>query len=116
MPQALAKSLQVPKDDILSWRAKYQSIAYYIYGELPKIEGYKETEFCSMDGMNSEGLAVNVLADAQSTFKGVKEPGANKISTIRFSQYLLDRFATVKKAVKHIKKNELFLFDSAVLH
>jgi len=64
-----------------------------------------------MDGMNSEGLAVNVLADAQSTFKGVKEPGANKISTIRFSQYLLDRFATVKKAVKHIKKNELFLFN-----
>jgi choloylglycine hydrolase len=114
MSQELAKFLQVPKDDILSWRAKYQSIAYYIYGELPKVEGYQETEFCSMDGMNSEGLAVNVLADAQSTFKDVKEPSANKIATIRFSQYLLDRFATVKKAVKHIKKNELFLFDPGV--
>ena len=114
MSQKLASFLKIPQNEVLTWQAKYQSIAYYIYGELPKIEGYQETEFCSMDGINSEGFAVNVLADAQCTFKDVDEPGTNKIATIRFSQYLLDTFATVNNAVKHLKKNELFLFDPGV--
>lgn len=105
---------KIETEDILSWRSKYQSICYYIYGKLPKRIGYFDIEFCAMDGMNSAGLAVSVLADSKSSFKMVQQPGTNKIATIRFSQYLLDSFATVTEAVKHIKDHPPFLFDPGV--
>lgn len=105
---------KIEKEDVLTWQSKYQSICYYIYGQLPKRVGYTDIEFCAMDGMNSTGLAVSVLADSKSSFKRVQHPGKNKIATICFSQFLLDSFATVKEAVKHIELNPPFLFDPGV--
>lgn len=116
MSEPLARFYNIPTEDILSWQSAYQSIIYYAYGKLPELEdqGYQDTEFCAMDGMNSKGLAVSVLADSKSTFNDVQEPGSDKIATIRFSQYLLDCFSSVAEAIIAIEKNPPFLFDPGV--
>lgn len=114
MSQALANHFKISNKDILTWESRFDSVGYYIYGQLPKIADYNDIEFCSMDGMNSAGLAVSVLADSKSSFKDVKTRGKNKISTIRFSQYLLDCFENVAEAIEQIGKNEFYLFDPGV--
>ncbi len=48
---SLADHFKISSEDILAWESKYQSICYYFYGQLPKIEDYVSIELCAMDAM-----------------------------------------------------------------
>lgn len=70
----------------LRWVSKYGSLI---------ASGYNAT----VDGINTEGLVVNVLYLASANY-GVPDAKLKNLSVYRLGQYLLDNYASVDEAVK----------------
>ena len=75
-----------------SWTAEYGSLI---------VTGY---DIATADGMNEEGLVVNLLWEVEATYP--EDDGETpRISLAVFPQYLLDRYASVAEAVEDLQAN-----------
>lgn len=74
------------------WTSKYGSVVTSVYN------------LASADGMNEQGLVMNLLYLAESDYGGVKQ-GHPPLSISLWGQYALDNFATVNEAVEAMSKN-----------
>lgn len=74
------------------WTSKYGSIVTSVYN------------LASADGMNEQGLVMNLLYLAESDYGSVKQ-GHPPISISLWGQYALDNFATVNEAIDAMSKN-----------
>jgi len=80
-----------------------------VYGSLI-VSGY---EISTTDGMNEEGLVVNLQWEVNATYP--EDDGATQtISLSVFPQYLLDRYATVAEAVADLRENPVLVQGGAV--
>lgn len=86
---------------------------------------YGAVEYATADGMNEKGLAVNALFDSDCTYEQLTtnsnvadislfKPEVSRLSTLRYAQYILDSFDSVKQAVEQIKAD--IANDSYVLY
>jgi len=85
----------------LTWTSKYGSVI---------ASGY---EISSTDGMNEKGLAANVLWLTESEY-GVWDQVKPGLTLSAWTQYVLDRFATVQEVVDELKE-EAFVVVTATL-
>ncbi len=74
----------------LTWTSTYGSVVVSFYG------------VASVDGMNEKGLVANTLYLAESDY-GTPVAGRPTMSIACWTQYVLDRFATVKEAVDALR-------------
>lgn len=79
----------------LTWISKYGSLVASAYN-------------ATVDGMNTEGLVVNLLYLANSNY-GKVNPELKNLSIYRLGQYLLDNYANVDEAVKGFSQLKLNL-------
>lgn len=92
---------------IFHWKSKYASIVAMMGDET---QGY-----ATVDGMNTEGLVVNVLYDTPATYGKPKHYQENcNISILRWPQYILDSFANVNQVVNYAKSNTLQLIKEKI--
>jgi choloylglycine hydrolase len=77
----------------ITWTSKYGSVISSFYG------------LATVDGMNSAGLAGNVLYLAESDYGDYKASGKKLLSVGAWLQYALDNFATVAEAVDALAKD-----------
>lgn len=61
------------------------------------------------DGLNDQGLGVNMLYLAETDFGPAPSNSSRKISWAAWLQYIVSNFATVKEAVTDIQKNPVHL-------
>ncbi|WP_283107246.1 linear amide C-N hydrolase [Shewanella marinintestina] len=109
--QGVSEKTAVKKDlapsVIFHWKSKYASAVSMMGND---IQGYATT-----DGMNSEGLVVNVLYDTPATYGKPKHYLENgNISILRWPQYILDSFANVIQVVNYAKSNTLQLIKEKI--
>lgn len=85
----------------VKWAAKYGSVIATAY------------DISTTDGMNEKGLVANVLWLAESEYPKYdgKTPG---LSISAWAQYVLDQFATVDEAVKHLRSEPFTLVTDKV--
>lgn len=100
MPRGIQRSGEAGPNSV-KWTAKYGSVIASAY------------DISTADGMNEAGLVANVLWLAESEYPKYdgKKPGLS-IST--WAQYLLDQFATVDEAVKHLESEPFTLVTDEV--
>ncbi|ABV88724.1 linear amide C-N hydrolase [Shewanella pealeana] len=92
---------------IFHWKSQYASVVSMMGDEA---QGY-----ATVDGMNSEGLVVNVLYDTPATYGKPKHYLKNgNISILRWPQYILDSFANVDQVVNYAKSNTLQLIREQI--
>jgi choloylglycine hydrolase len=86
----------------LKWESHFSSIGSVIGDEY---RGYS-----TVDGMNSEGLAVNALFDTDASY-GISCPLSDtpQLSILRWAQFTLDMFENVSKAVEYYESNPIHL-------
>lgn len=77
----------------VKWKSKYGSVIASAYD-------------ASVDGINSQGLCVNLLYLSTSDY-GKANPEHQNISIYSWSQYILDNYATVNEAVKGMNGQSL---------
>lgn len=83
-------------DRSVTWTSRYGSLA---------VSGY---DVSTADGMNEEGLVVNLLWEVEATYP--EDDGITpRISLSVFPQYLLDRYATVNEAVTDLRDNPVLV-------
>jgi choloylglycine hydrolase len=75
-------------DGSIAWTSKHGSVISSFYG------------IATVDGMNSAGLAGNVLYLAESDYGDYRTSGKKLLSVGAWLQYVLDNFATVAEAVE----------------
>ena len=75
----------------LTWTSLYGSVVASVY------------EGASADGMNEKGLVANILYLAESEYPPASDPRP-AVTVCAWTQYVLDRFATVKEAVAELGK------------
>ncbi|MBA2710222.1 MAG: linear amide C-N hydrolase [Tatlockia sp.] len=80
----------------LQWTSKYGSIVASVYG------------IASADGMNEQGLVMNMLYLAESDY-GNLEPSHPPMAISLWGQYALDNFATVNEAVIAMEAKPFYL-------
>ena len=86
------------KDDALTWTSKYASIGVSIYG------------VGIIDGFNEKGFAANALfLDEENP--GAPQAGKQQIENSRFVAYLIDSFASVDEALKHLDSIQIQQFS-----
>lgn len=78
------------------WNSKYGSVI---------ASGYN---LGSTDGMNTQGLDVNLLYLASSDY-GTPSPGQSSLSVLNWAQYVLDNYASVDEAVREFGKNQFHM-------
>ncbi|EHA1125447.1 linear amide C-N hydrolase [Vibrio navarrensis] len=94
MSKAERKKEGLMKKQVLQWQAKYASIATLL--------GDDEDGFGFCDGMNEKGFVANVLYDTNCSFyQGQLSDEQKGLSVLRWGQFMLDRFATVREAVSY---------------
>ena len=113
-----ANEFNIQKEDIFHWRSKYASISTIISGihakkETPESYDYEWFEQACADGLNEKGLMVNALADSDVEY-GTKYNKNPALSSLRWSQYILDKFATVEQAVRALAKPKYRLIDQGM--
>lgn len=80
-------------ENSVSWKSRYGSIVVSSF------------DIASVDGMNEEGLAANLLWLAETAYP---DPGERKaLAASAWVQYMLDNFASVEEAVREMRKEEL---------
>lgn len=79
----------------IKWKSRYGSLVISSF------------ENSTVDGMNEKGLAANLLWLAESEYPpyDLKQKG---VTIAAWAQYVLDNFATVKEAVRELKKKSLW--------
>ncbi|MBA3536018.1 MAG: linear amide C-N hydrolase [Tatlockia sp.] len=82
--------------DSLKWISKYGSVVASVYG------------IASADGMNEEGLVMNMLYLAESDY-GKSEASHTPMAISVWGQYVLDNFATVSEALSSMEEKPFFL-------
>ncbi|MGS0673785.1 linear amide C-N hydrolase [Shewanella sp. 0m-4] len=104
---AKANELDIGPDAIFCWHSTYASVAS-VMGD--NIQGY-----ATVDGMNVKGLVVNALYDTPATY-GEPNPQLKNgnISVLRWPQYILDCFSSVKSVVEYARNNHLQLIQDNV--
>lgn len=100
-------------EQAFTWTSQYASVSSVMLGlhvdeehrqpssDKP-YQPYVGEEYATADGLNEKGLAVNALADVDCQY-GSTTASDNLISTLRWAQYVLDCFATVKDAVEVLR-------------
>lgn len=88
-PRGMHRSGEVGKNPF-TWTSKYGSVITSAY------------DICSTDGMNEKGLVANLLWLAESAYPQWDGKKAG-LSIAAWVQYMLDNFATVDEAVKHME-------------
>ncbi len=90
-----------PGPNAVKWTAKYGSVIATAY------------DIATTDGMNEAGLVANVLWLAESQYPKYdgKTPG---LAIAAWAQYVLDQFATVDAAVKHLRAEPFTLVTDKV--
>lgn len=83
----------------IQWTSKYGSVI---------ATGY---DISTTDGVNEKGLVANLLWLVESEYPDVKKTKKPTLSISLWAQYVLDNFATVEEAVRHLK-NEPFVVIS----
>ena len=83
----------------IQWTSKYGSVI---------ATGY---DISTTDGLNEKGLVANLLWLVESKYPDVKKTQKPTLSISLWAQYVLDNFATVEEAVRHLK-NEPFVVIS----
>ena len=87
-----------------TWESQYDSVVAMVV---------EDGVFSSADGMNSEGLAANVLYQSESQYaEGQK--GAKGLDVLRWVQYVLDNCATVAEVVEEFENNKIVLVPAKV--
>ena len=76
----------------VTWMSKYSSIVTTAYN------------LGAVDGMNSQGLDVNILYLSSADF-GAVDPKYKNLSVFNWAQYMLDNYATVEEAVHDFQLN-----------
>jgi choloylglycine hydrolase len=87
-------------DKTFGWKSKYSSVI--LSGRA--MESMEDG--CTCDGINSEGLAANLQVLDSSKFPS---DGDKKMTIAAWTQYVLDRFATVQEVVDALKKEEFII-------
>jgi choloylglycine hydrolase len=75
----------------LEWTSLYGSVVASVY------------EGATADGMNEKGLVANILSLAESEYPPPDDPRP-AVTICAWTQYVLDRFATVEEAVNELRK------------
>jgi len=75
----------------LEWTSQYGSVVASVY------------EGATADGMNEKGLVANILYLAESEYPAADDPRP-VVSVCAWTQYALDRFASVEEAVAELRK------------
>ncbi len=83
------------------WSSRYGSLV---------VSGY---DISTADGMNEAGLVANLLWEVEATYP--KDDGVTpRLSVSVFSQYQLDRYATMAEAVADLRRNPVLVVSGAV--
>lgn len=94
-PRGMARSGEAGERSV-EWTARYGSLA---------VSGY---DISTADGMNEAGLVVNLLWEVNATYP-TDDGRTPRISVAIFTQFLLDRFASVAEAVADLRANPLLV-------
>ncbi|WP_028766146.1 linear amide C-N hydrolase [Shewanella fidelis] len=104
---AKASKLQLDPSMIFNWQSKFASVVTMM--------GDEEQGFATVDGMNAEGLVVNVLYDTPATYgKPNYQDKHSNISILRWPQYILDCFKNVTQVIKYAESNSLQLIREKI--
>ncbi|MCP1995774.1 linear amide C-N hydrolase [Flavobacterium sp. HSC-61S13] len=91
-PRGMQRSGEVGPNSV-KWQSKYGSVISTAW------------DIATADGMNEKGLVANILWLVESKYPKFDGKGSEKgISIATWAQYVLDNFATVGEAVKHLEK------------
>jgi len=86
-PAGLSRSACVNDKNSVAWVSKYGSVTTSAFN------------VGTADGINTEGLSVNILYLAGSDY-GKPDPGKKNLTLFSWAQFMLDNYATVKEAVE----------------
>ncbi len=86
-PAGLSRSGNGDDKNSVRWVSKYGSVTVSAFN------------IATADGINTEGLSVNLLYLAGSDY-GKPDPGKKNLSLFSWAQFMLDNYATVKEAVE----------------
>ncbi|TMP37586.1 linear amide C-N hydrolase [Pseudoalteromonas rubra] len=93
--------------DALKWCSAYSSVVAMV--------GDDSSGWAASDGLNSMGLAANVLYDSGASYGQASVSERKKqLSVLRWVQYVLDNFVFVKDVVKAFNKQDILLVGAAV--
>jgi penicillin V acylase-like amidase (Ntn superfamily) len=85
----------------IEWTSKYGSVVTTCFDN------------GSADGMNEEGLVANMLYLAETEYPTPTDQDPRKaLALSAWAQYVLDNYATVKEAVKELKKEPFYIVPS----
>lgn len=118
LSKAFANSQNICRQDIYSWTSKYASVSTIMSGvhkgnEPTSVKPYSCYEQACADGINEKGLVVNALADSFANYGAVKN-NQKLLSSLRWSQYILDTFASVQDAIEGLKQPEYQIIDQGI--
>ncbi|HQP25202.1 MAG TPA: linear amide C-N hydrolase [Smithellaceae bacterium] len=99
-PRGMQRNGEVGPNSI-KWKSRYGSLVISSF------------ENSTVDGMNEKGLAANLLWLAESEYPpyDLKQKG---VTIAAWAQYVLDNFATVKEAVRELKKEKFMVFSDVI--
>lgn len=108
----------IERTDIFCWTSKYASATTIMSGmhlgsEPTNLAPYSCYEQACADGINEKGLVVNALADSFADYGEVKQ-GEKLLSSLRWAQFILDSFKSVKDAIKSLKNPEYRVVDQGI--
>ena len=92
-------SVEVVKDNPLTWTTKYGSLVTTVYG------------IGTADGFNDRGLAAHMLYLNATDF-GIRDPSKPGIHAGLWAQYLLDNAATVKEALALLDNVQIVMTEA----
>lgn len=90
-----------PGDNPVAWTSKYGSVVTSLLPFAKNYEGFDLNDG-GMEGINEEGLAVHLLVLEETEYVGPN--GLPTLNYLRWTNYLLDNFATVEEAVEGMRK------------
>lgn len=100
------QAAEISNNQVLEWKVKYSSISILIGTDS---EGYGTS-----DGLNSEGLAINVLYDATTSCAKAITKGQQALSLLRWGQFVLDSFDNVRDVVRYFRNQSVFFVNGMV--
>lgn len=101
-PRGMKRSGEVGKNSI-QWTSKYGSLAASSW------------DIATPDGMNEKGLVANLLWLVESQYPKFKKNGSKKgLAISMWAQYVLDNFASVKEAVRELRKEKFVIVSDFI--
>lgn len=97
----LAEAVRLKHDlneqTVFNWISAYSSIGTVV--------GSEDEGYCTVDGLNYAGLAVNALFDTDTDFTFHGDVSTKAMSVLRWPQFILDCFDSVDAAVRYFTDN-----------